>query len=173
MGTGFPDRANLDVWHLTPRTGPEYVPRVGVKQQGPFQVPSAEAEGPGSLVMPCPQGLGLGVLLPLSPYGTRSSSLSLTVQRALRHTQAPGGPLLGMHRPACVPASGPRSINTPDCPEPFPDLSLLLWQDLGAWGTSSLLFLSASSAVDAHGQQAGIQPCSAVLDWVPSPQGWP
>lgn len=126
QGTGFLDRVNLDVWHMTPGTGPEYVSRVGVKQQGPSHVPSAEAEDTGSLVMHCPQGLGLGVPFPLIPYRA-GSSLSLTVQRALRHTQAPDGLPLGMHRPACVPASGSGSRETPDCPEPPPDPSLLPW----------------------------------------------
>lgn len=115
MGTGFLDRVNLDVWHLTPRTGPEYASRVGVKQQGPFQIPSAEAGCTGRLVTHGARGLGLGVLLPLSPYGTPSSSLSLKGQ-ALRHTQAQGGLLQGVHRPAYVHASGSGSINTSDCP---------------------------------------------------------
>ena len=108
MGTGFLDRANLD-WHLTPGIGPENVSRAGVKQQGPFQVPLAKAECTGSLVMHCPQGLGPGVLCPLSTLWD-SSSLPLTVRRALRHTQAPGRLLLGMHRPACVPALGPGAL---------------------------------------------------------------
>ena len=42
---------------------------------------------------------------------------------------------------------------------------------LGVWGTRSLLLLSASTAVGAHGQQTGIHSCSAGLSWVPSPQG--
>lgn len=109
MGTGFLDRVNLDVWHLTPRTGPEYVSRVGVKQQGPCQIPLAEAESTGRLVTHGARGLGLGVLLPLSPYGTPSSSLSLKGQ-ALRHTQAPGGLLLGVHRPALCMHLGPGAL---------------------------------------------------------------
>lgn len=120
--------------------------------------------------MHCLQGLGLGVSFPLTPYQAGSSSLSLTVQRALRHTQGPDGLLLGMHRPACVPTPGFGSCETPDCPEPLPDPSLLPWWDLEVWGTRSLLLLSASSAVGAHAGQAGIHPCSAGLSWVLSPQ---
>lgn len=91
------------------------------------------------------------------------SSLLLTVQRTLRHTQAPGGrsqACMGLH------VCSPRSSNHPDCPEPLPDPSLLPRWDLGAWGGSSPLLLSASSAAGACGQQAGRQPCSAVLAWL-------
>lgn len=119
LATGFLDKVNLAVWHMTPGMGPEWVFRVGVKLQAPSQVPSAEAEDTGSLVMHRPQVLGLGVPFPLTLYGAGSSSLSLTVERTLRHTQAPEGLLQDMHRPACVLASGSANSETPDCPEPL------------------------------------------------------